>query len=488
MTLLRTPAPQHGLPLAALLFATVGAVGQASPHLPTAETLASHTGQRIQYQIDGEDAVIGDIILGRHDDIQRAGGVQAIALTPAQDTVATHRVRRASRQPRAALWPDNRVYYSLQQANASGRAAIRAAIADIEAVSALRFIERSNQNAYIDVHSPAAACRSSIGRTGGAQKLQLADWCAHKGQALHEIMHALGFSHEHQRPDRGEHIAIDALAELPDLVIKPRIETRTRYDIHSITHYRPPILHPLDPALQLSPELGGLSAGDIQALNALYPPRGVQGRLDASTLEIVSDGVAHLLVQGGGQPLKQPGISLRGARGLEIIILTLRDNERRLIIKPHSFLGHSLLEVTLHYLDGRTQTLPLPLRVDARDAHESGRPLLARASGLCLQAGGDGPYSLTMRPCLAMDAQRWRHLTSGEIVSAARPGHCLEATQARTAQLRPCQSGARQYWHAAGQRLLNGADAARPLRHDPAGALFTDKADDSALEEQWDWG
>lgn len=37
----------------------------------------------------------------------------------------------------------------------------------------------------------------------------LGDGCHGRGRALHEFMHALGFLHEHQRPDRDEHVKVN---------------------------------------------------------------------------------------------------------------------------------------------------------------------------------------------------------------------------------------------------------------------------------------
>ena len=63
-------------------------------------------------------------------------------------------------------------------------------------------------------------CWSSLGMVGGAQQLSLETpdcstnrdpkfkACMHKGTIQHEFMHALGFLHEHMRPDRDEYVRI----------------------------------------------------------------------------------------------------------------------------------------------------------------------------------------------------------------------------------------------------------------------------------------
>ena len=62
-------------------------------------------------------------------------------------------------------------------------------------------------------------CWSFAGLQGvGKQLLSLQkDGCTHKGIAVHEIMHTLGYEHEHNRPDRDNYIKVTVVAEIPDI-------------------------------------------------------------------------------------------------------------------------------------------------------------------------------------------------------------------------------------------------------------------------------
>ena len=52
-------------------------------------------------------------------------------------------------------------------------------------------------------------CWSFIGMMGGRQTISLQPSnCIFKGSAMHELMHALGFYHEHTRTDRDKYIKI----------------------------------------------------------------------------------------------------------------------------------------------------------------------------------------------------------------------------------------------------------------------------------------
>lgn len=53
-----------------------------------------------------------------------------------------------------------------------------------------------------------SVCQSFIGKKGGKQLLSLGSGCKNRGHVTHELIHALGFFHEHTRPDRDKFVKI----------------------------------------------------------------------------------------------------------------------------------------------------------------------------------------------------------------------------------------------------------------------------------------
>ena len=59
----------------------------------------------------------------------------------------------------------------------------------------------------VAIHS-SNVCESYIGKKGGKQLLSLGSGRKNRGHVTHELMHALGFFHEHTRPDRDKFVKI----------------------------------------------------------------------------------------------------------------------------------------------------------------------------------------------------------------------------------------------------------------------------------------
>ena len=78
---------------------------------------------------------------------------------------------------------------------------------------------------------------------GLEQELSLDNGCFRQQKIMHEFMHALGFWHEHSRPDRDQYITIhtDNVKEASKSNFNRHCDSETYnvpYDVESIMHYR----------------------------------------------------------------------------------------------------------------------------------------------------------------------------------------------------------------------------------------------------------
>jgi len=104
-------------------------------------------------------------------------------------------------------WPGAVIPYIISPELASQTDAIQKAMNHIEERSCIRFVVRTHQQDYVKIIK-ANGCYSYVGRIGREQKLSLGPGCEAFGIILHELMHAVGFEHEHMRSDRDDHIVI----------------------------------------------------------------------------------------------------------------------------------------------------------------------------------------------------------------------------------------------------------------------------------------
>jgi hypothetical protein len=131
---------------------------------------------------------------------------------------------------------------------------------------------------------PSNGCSSFVGRIGcNFQEINIARGC-NKGSIIHEVMHALGAWHEHQRPDRDAYVSIltdniNPAALASNFVIPATAQALGPYDYFSLMHYgktafaSSPGLTTIatkDPTKQdLIGQRGGMSSGDISTVNYL---------------------------------------------------------------------------------------------------------------------------------------------------------------------------------------------------------------------------
>ncbi|EFX86900.1 hypothetical protein DAPPUDRAFT_312315 [Daphnia pulex] len=153
----------------------------------------------------------------------------------------------------------------------------------------IRFLPRTSEDGYIQITRSVHGCKSAIGRKGGPQTVNLGDRCTESelpGFAIHELMHTIGFEHEHQRPDRDNYVSINWDNIKPEhrfeFIKKSAGQVNTLglpYDYGSVMHY-PKVVFAIDrhvpviTALKGNPsELGqraGFSALDVKKMNKLY--------------------------------------------------------------------------------------------------------------------------------------------------------------------------------------------------------------------------
>ena len=141
----------------------------------------------------------------------------------------------------ATPWPGGVVPYSFNpNVTAANQAVAIDAMAEIAAASNITFVARSTQPNYIDFTN-STGNNSYVGMIGGGQVINIYNW-NYRFIVCHEILHSLGFWHEHQRPDRDTYVTIQsanfASTYANNFTIMSTASTHgTVYDFDSVMHY-----------------------------------------------------------------------------------------------------------------------------------------------------------------------------------------------------------------------------------------------------------
>ncbi|KAJ1096030.1 hypothetical protein NDU88_001179 [Pleurodeles waltl] len=186
-----------------------------------------------------------------------------------------------------AKGPDGNVYVPYTMSSAYGRNELvifQAVFNEFADSTCIRFVPRTTEKDYISFES-ASGCWSPIGRVGGQQSVTLSkSGCMVTGVISHELMHSLGFNHEHVREDRDSYVTIqwdNILSGYSPYFVKTYTNNMkfTPYDYGSILHYGKTAFSKDGPSQTIttipdsSIKIGqtfGMSDSDIRKINLLY--------------------------------------------------------------------------------------------------------------------------------------------------------------------------------------------------------------------------
>ncbi|XP_030290571.1 low choriolytic enzyme [Sparus aurata] len=139
----------------------------------------------------------------------------------------------------ARPWSTLEIPYEISSEMESRRHDILSAMAMVSKHTCVSFHQRNDETNYL-IFKSSRGCASYVGFIGGEQEVFVGPRCA-LGNIVHEILHALGFHHEHTRTDRGQYITVLSqnimngkernFRKLPGQTFD------LNYDISSIMHY-----------------------------------------------------------------------------------------------------------------------------------------------------------------------------------------------------------------------------------------------------------
>ncbi|KAK8729507.1 hypothetical protein OTU49_008510 [Cherax quadricarinatus] len=142
------------------------------------------------------------------------------------------------------LWPGGVIPYTLaDDVTNEEQAAIISGMQELEEMTCIRFLPRTTEADYIEIFTSGSGCWSYVGRLGGMQQVSLqSSGCIYHGTIIHELMHSIGFYHEHTRMDRDSYVHINYENVEPSYTYAFDIDTYSRYvgedyQYYSIMHY-----------------------------------------------------------------------------------------------------------------------------------------------------------------------------------------------------------------------------------------------------------